>query len=137
MVGARGRDPEGRNGLRSFRGQQLDDAKKTVLETGRSEKLEVMAEGGHVFEIHIETISGVEGITQVLTTVVDVTESRRREQALKDLLLEVSHRSKNLLAVIQSLAGQSARYAGSLEQFLAEFQGGSFSFKFAGSCDGS
>ncbi|AMN53290.1 hypothetical protein ACP90_13590 [Labrenzia sp. CP4] len=108
-------------------GRQLDDAKKTVLQTGRSEKLEVMAEGGHVFEIHIETIAGVEGITQVLTTIVDVTESRRREQALKDLLLEVSHRSKNLLAVIQSLAGQSARYAGSLEQFLAEFQGRIFS----------
>ncbi|MGX1496720.1 two-component sensor histidine kinase [Labrenzia sp. MBR-25] len=108
-------------------GRQLGEAKKMVLQTGQAVKLEVMADGGQIFEIHIETIAGVKDTSQVLTTIVDITESSRREQALKDLLLEVSHRSKNLLAVIQSLATQSARYSGSLDQFIAEFQGRIFS----------
>lgn len=108
-------------------GKQLDEAKKVVLATGQTIKLEILADGGHIFEIHIETIAGVRDIPQVLTTIVDVTDSRRREQVLRDLLLEVSHRSKNLLAVIQSLATQSARYSESIEQFLGEFQGRIFS----------
>jgi two-component sensor histidine kinase len=108
-------------------GRQLGEAKKIVLQTGQAVKMEVMADGGQIFEIHIETIDGMKDCAQVLTTIVDITESSRREQALKDLLLEVSHRSKNLLAVIQSLATQSARYSGSLEQFIAEFQGRIFS----------
>ncbi|TYC65557.1 sensor histidine kinase [Stappia sp. BW2] len=108
-------------------GRQLGEAKKVVLQTGQAAKLQVMTDSGQIFEVHIETIAGVKDVSQVLTTIVDITESSRREQALKDLLLEVSHRSKNLLAVIQSLATQSARYSGSLEQFIAEFQGRIFS----------
>ena len=36
---------------------------------------------------------------------------------------EVSHRSKNLLAIIQSIASQTARYSGTLDMFLGKFRG--------------
>ncbi len=42
---------------------------------------------------------------------------------LRALLREVSHRSKNLLAIIQSIAFQTARYSGTLEGFLNKFRG--------------
>ena len=42
-----------------------------------------------------------------------VTDRKRREQTLRALLREVSHRSKNLLAIIQSIATQTGRYSDS------------------------
>ena len=47
-----------------------------------------------------------------ITTAVEMTEQKRREQTLRALLREVSHRSKNLLAIIQSIATQTGRYSG-------------------------
>ncbi|MHA7773026.1 HWE histidine kinase domain-containing protein [Roseibium sp. M-1] len=104
-------------------GAKLVAAKNQVLKTGEAGWVEVKAGEGSLFEVHIEIVPSLEGRQQVLTTVVDVTETRRRERVLRDLLLEVSHRSKNLLAIIQGLASQSARYAETLEQFLSEFRG--------------
>jgi len=40
---------------------------------------------------------------------------------LRLLLRELTHRSKNLLAVIQAMARQTARHAGSVEGFLSQF----------------
>jgi two-component sensor histidine kinase len=40
---------------------------------------------------------------------------------LRLLLRELTHRSKNLLAVIQAMARQTARHAGSIEVFLDQF----------------
>ncbi|MCZ2328889.1 PAS domain-containing sensor histidine kinase [Bartonella sp. F02] len=62
-------------------------------------------------------------IIGIITTGVDISGLRRREQVLKILLREVSHRSKNLLAIIQSIASQTARYTESLQVFLRKFQG--------------
>nr|WP_246476257.1 sensor histidine kinase [Roseibium litorale] len=56
-----------------------------------------------------------------------MSEIRRREKVLKVLLREVSHRSKNLLAIIQSIASQTARNSTSLDQFLTKFRGRIFS----------
>lgn len=39
------------------------------------------------------------------------------------MLREVSHRSKNLLAIIQSIATQTGRYSGTIEGFLVRFRG--------------
>jgi two-component sensor histidine kinase len=59
----------------------------------------------------------------VVTTMVETTEQKRREQTLTTLLREVSHRSKNLLAIIQSIATQTGRYSGTIDNFLARFHG--------------
>ena len=104
-------------------GAEISAAKKHALTTGKAGWLEVSAREGTLFEVHIETVPSLDGRYQVLTTIVDITEARRRERVLRDLLLEVSHRSKNLLAVIQGLASQSARYSETLDGFLSEFRG--------------
>lgn len=59
----------------------------------------------------------------LITTGVNVTELRMREQVLKILLREVIHCSKNLLAIMQSIAVQTARFSDSVISFLKKFQG--------------
>jgi PAS domain S-box-containing protein len=51
----------------------------------------------------------------------DITERKEVEAKLHFLMRELSHRSKNLLAVIQAMARQTARSAGSTESFLEKF----------------
>ena len=51
----------------------------------------------------------------------DVTERKEDEVQLRFLMRELTHRSKNLLAVIQAMARQTARYSGSTESFLEKF----------------
>src|SRR6202041_2435367 len=52
---------------------------------------------------------------------IDITERKRSEQHFRFLLRELSHRSKNLLAVIQAMAGQTAKSAESVEVFRRRF----------------
>jgi two-component sensor histidine kinase len=59
----------------------------------------------------------------VLTTLSDITEQRNREAAMASLLREVSHRSKNLLAIVQSVAMQTANHTGDIQDFLKKFRG--------------
>lgn len=59
----------------------------------------------------------------VTTVVTDRTEERAREIAVATLLREVSHRSKNLLAIVQSVAMQTAHHSGSIKDFLDRFRG--------------
>ena len=48
--------------------------------------------------------------------VVDVTERRENEQRLRLLMEELAHRSKNTLAVVQSIAGQTMRGDGTIAE---------------------
>jgi two-component sensor histidine kinase len=52
---------------------------------------------------------------------IDVTERNENDAHLRMLLRELTHRSKNLLAVIQGMARQTARHAGSVGNFLNLF----------------
>ena len=61
--------------------------------------------------------------TGVTTIVTDTTEERARDLAVASLLREVSHRSKNLLAIVQSVAMQTAHHSGSIQDFLDRFRG--------------
>jgi PAS domain S-box-containing protein len=56
----------------------------------------------------------VEGVSVIAR---DITERKRAQERLHFLLRETSHRSKNLLAVIQSMAAQTARSGGTVEEF--------------------
>ena len=56
-------------------------------------------------------------------TLVDITDNKHREQTLRTLLREVSHRSRNLLAIIQSVAAQTGRHAMGMDDFLNRFRG--------------
>src|SRR4030095_13524813 len=52
---------------------------------------------------------------------VDVTARKEGEAYLRLLMRELTHRSKNLLAVIQAMARQTARHSGTIERFLEQF----------------
>jgi two-component sensor histidine kinase/PAS domain-containing protein len=58
---------------------------------------------------------------RLLGASIDISERKRSEQHLRFLLRELSHRSKNLLAVIQGMAGQTAKSAESVEIFRRRF----------------
>ncbi|TIW04709.1 MAG: sensor histidine kinase, partial [Mesorhizobium sp.] len=68
------------------------------------------SQGVRWFQLWVDADRGDAGeVLGVVTTMVETTEQKRREQTLKALLREVSHRSKNLLAIIQSIATQTGR----------------------------
>lgn len=74
------------------------------------------------YDFHIEPLRDAEGRVAGLTcAAVDITERKAGEEHLRLLMRELTHRSKNLLAVIQALARQTSRHAGSLDNFLEEF----------------
>lgn len=54
---------------------------------------------------------------RVIGVAVDITERREHAEQLKHLMAELSHRSKNLLAVVQAIVRQTARHAGGIEDF--------------------
>lgn len=63
-------------------------------------------------------------VDPALTSVVaEVGEAARHEQAVAALLREVSHRSKNLLAIVLSIAAQTGRHSDNIEHFLEKFRG--------------
>jgi PAS domain S-box-containing protein len=99
--------------------------KCAALATGESQRTEMpIEEGGGLrwHDLHIEPLRDETGDVVGLTCVsVDVTERKEGEVHLRLLLRELTHRSKNLLAVIQAMARQTARHAGSTESFLNQF----------------
>ena len=54
---------------------------------------------------------------------IDITERKQSEEQRELLLAELSHRVKNLLAVLQALASQTSRNSGSIEEFRTVFEG--------------
>ncbi len=58
---------------------------------------------------------------RILGTARDITERKMREQHVRVLLRELVHRSKNLLAVVQAMARQTAAGAASVEEFQRKF----------------
>jgi two-component sensor histidine kinase len=102
-------------------------AKKAVLQAAEPQSLEIRIDDGNAaywYEISIDADKSADGdLKGLITTAIDVTDRKRREQTLRALLREVSHRSKNLLAIIQSIATQTGRYSDSIDSFLSRFRG--------------
>lgn len=99
--------------------------KQDVLASGQPKHTEISIEGRlglRWYELHIEALRNEPGdIVGLICASVDVTERKEGEAHLRLLLRELTHRSKNLLAVIQAMARQTARHAGSTEAFLDQF----------------
>lgn len=67
-------------------------------------------------------VMDAQGVPQHVVSVYrDITERRLGQDHQRFLLAELSHRSKNLLAVIQAIAGQTLRSVETLEDFKARF----------------
>ncbi len=107
--------------------ERIEAAQRHVLETGESGRIEVSMpheDGVRWFDIWLDADLDDDGAIQgIVSTWIEVTEQKRREQTLKTLLREVSHRSKNLLAIIQGIASQTGRYSSDIGDFLTRFRG--------------
>lgn len=104
-------------------------AKRAVLRGAGPTRLEIDVPGvpgerqDRLFDLWIDADTEPDGsVRGIITTVVEITEQRRREQTLRVLLREVSHRSRNLLAIIQSIATQTGRHAPTVDAFLTRFR---------------
>lgn len=102
---------------------RLSELKKDLTSAGSRGMLEVSAGKDRVFQFHVYSTVNMSGQRVLKTTIREITVERRREQLLRSLLREVSHRSKNLLAIIQSLSAQTARFSFTKEDFLRKFRG--------------
>ncbi len=100
-------------------------AKREVLATGEAKRAEIPLEdarGIRWHDLHIEPLRNeTNEIIGLTCASVDVTERKEGEAHLRLLLRELTHRSKNLLAVIQAMARQTANHAGSTDAFLKQF----------------
>ena len=99
--------------------------KRQALTTGKGAGAEVTIGSGPQavrYDFYVEPLRDATGaVLGVTCAAVDITERRKSEEHLRLLLRELTHRSKNLLAVIQAMARQTARHAGSTEAFLEQF----------------
>jgi PAS domain S-box-containing protein len=99
--------------------------KRETLVSGQAKDSEVsIDEGNRVrwYDLHLEPLrDGLGTIIGLTCAAVDITERKEGEAHLRLLLRELTHRSKNLLAVIQAMARQTARHTGSVEAFLEQF----------------
>jgi PAS domain S-box-containing protein len=57
----------------------------------------------------------------MLGVALDLTERRDKEEHITFLMRELAHRSKNLVAVIQAIAHQTARYTDNVDEFIDRF----------------
>jgi PAS domain S-box-containing protein len=99
--------------------------KRAALDSGLPKDGEVRVNEGTAirwYDLHIEPLrDGAGAIVGLTCTAVDITERKEGEAHLRLLMRELTHRSKNLLAVIQAMARQTARHVGSIDGFLDQF----------------
>ena len=99
--------------------------KREALVSGQPKRAEVALDDGSGLrwnDLHIEPLRNEAGnIVGLSCASIDVTERKEGEAHLRLLMRELTHRSKNLLAVIQAMARQTARHARSTGGFLDQF----------------
>jgi two-component sensor histidine kinase len=102
-------------------------AKREALSSGRPQWADLVVEGDGApcyFDLFVEPMRDEAGaISGIIGLALDVSDRRKQAETLEAVARDLSHRSKNLLAVIQSLATQTARAASSPEAFIEEFRG--------------
>jgi two-component sensor histidine kinase len=100
---------------------QITNARRQCLASGLEQVIDFELPDGSRRR-HFEARVSVDA-PGVVVTLFDVTDERNREAAVTTLLREVSHRSKNLLAIVQSVAMQTAHHSGDIKDFLDKFRG--------------
>lgn len=120
-------EDEDRSILSAAHNERLLSARRAVVASGQSQRFEITVVADdriRWFEVWVDAdLDDGGGVQGVVTTKIETTEQKQREQTLKVLLREVSHRSKNLLAIIQSIATQTGRYSETISDFLGRFRG--------------
>ncbi|WP_081744126.1 HWE histidine kinase domain-containing protein [Ensifer aridi] len=106
-------------------GASFEALRQSLLENGRwSGELRHTTKDGRVLtvESHLELMP-LGDRRLVLESTRDITDQKRWERRRQLLLGEMSHRVKNTLAVVQSLARQTLRTGDSNEDFVERFDG--------------
>jgi PAS domain S-box-containing protein len=100
-------------------------AKRRAIETGESQTIETNFElfgRRRSYYLLTEALHDDKGQAIGTTSVaVEITERKEAENQLRLLLRELTHRSKNLLAVIQAIARQTAARTKTIDDFLDRF----------------
>ena len=111
--------------LGEMRAHALVILKREALATNEPRKGEVEVEEAGTpiwYDVHVEPLRDITGSTVGLTgAAVDITERKENERHLRLLMRELTHRSKNLLAVIQAMARQTARHSTTIDHFVEQF----------------
>ncbi|MBK5961408.1 hypothetical protein CCR97_24850 [Rhodoplanes elegans] len=99
---------------------------RAVMETGETQKLEeTFTSPDGVTRVFLSTKSPLRDATGAVIGLVgvstDITDRKRREEHVELLMHELSHRTKNLLAVIQALARQLMRSSTDTADFEQKF----------------
>ena len=110
---------------------RLDEAKsiiahdRRVIETGKPEAFEENFTTDDKPVTFLSTKSPLYDSSGAIIGIVglstDITERKANEEQRQFLMRELTHRSKNLLAVVQSMARQTATMSGSLDDFQGRF----------------
>ena len=105
--------------------EKIMTAKRKAMDTDTSQELEIDFElygRERSFYLMIEPLRDAEAnVVGTASVAVDVTERKANEDQLRLLLRELTHRSKNLLAVIHAIARQTASRTRSVDDFLDRF----------------
>jgi two-component sensor histidine kinase len=112
--------------------EAMANAKREAADTGEPRTIDVVArqtaDKGRIERRNLrltfnKTCDQQTGIDGFICSCTDITEQVQREQTLKNLLREVAHRSKNMLAMVLSLSAQTARVTPTKDEFVRRFTG--------------
>lgn len=101
-------------------------AKRKALESGEAQTVEFqMLINGKPrwFELRITPAGGKKDQKGLLCAAIDIGERKQTEYHMRVLLLELAHRSKNLLAVIQGIANRTGQTSSTIDEFNQRFSG--------------
>jgi PAS domain S-box-containing protein len=103
-------------------GQEEHDSLFAGLREGQRLRRDVLRrhkDGHHIdVNINVSPMYGAGGRLSGFSAIVrDISERKEQEAHLRLVMRELSHRSKNLLAVIQAMARQTARSSSDLDEF--------------------
>ena len=104
--------------------QKQAGVKRKVIETGNPERFDAIfptTSGPIWYEGRVEPLIVDGSIDGVMTVSIDVTRHMLHERQMQDVLRELTHRSKNLLAVVQAMARQSSADATDIKAFVDGF----------------
>lgn len=96
------------------------------IKRGQTIRLETQCrrKGGKIVDVslNLAPIRGADGRIVAISSIAHSIDERKANEAHQQFLMrEITHRSKNLLAIVQSMASQTARSAESLDDFRTRF----------------
>jgi two-component system CheB/CheR fusion protein len=104
-------------------GSSFEAMKETLLREGHwSGELRQRAKDGHILTVESRIqMEALDGKRLVLESTRDISDRKTWEDRQQLLLRELTHRVKNTLAIVQSIANQTLRNTGSREDFVERF----------------